>query len=70
MLTLRAVKDSNWVGGPWGLVPVCQALSVRANGSIGPLNLQSTINSGGGEGGWTQGVLLYIHVLKSICSEG
>ena len=40
VLTLRAVKDSNWAGGLWGLVPVCRALSVRANGSIGPLNLQ------------------------------
>ena len=28
------------------------------DGSIGPLNLQRTINSGGGEGGCTNGVLL------------
>ena len=30
-LTLREV----WVGGPWGLIPVCGALSVTANGSTG-----------------------------------
>ena len=39
------------------------------DGSIGLLNLQRTINSGGGEEGWTNGVLLTC-TCKAICSVG
>ena len=53
-------------------VLVCEAV-VRVllcgDGSIGPLNLQRTIISGGGEGGWINGVLLTCRC-KAICSEG
>ena len=32
------------------------------DGSIGPLNLQKTINSGGGEGAGPMGFCLHVHV--------